>query len=850
MKTEEPRRSGRATKGQHTKILDDALVPDTSPKAKGKGKAPKKAVTASSQKDEEDGEDENIRCICGETVEGDEGREWIGCDTCEVWQHNNCMGISEVENQIPDQYFCERCRPDRHKELLNAVAAGQTFEAISAGRREEPERVNEQGVNGTKTGSKGKRAGKKGKGGIGGRQSKDTVTTEQAVSHETDPVGAVPASFQTEQKKRKHEGSSAPENHEIEVRISSTIVNLHTNFPKPKATKARKASSQSFSKGANKESPRSTSFAGRQVEVAESIESIPHELRKATAKALKDRFVQLVKTAAAQHLHLISGPDTADSLGVQYGILVEHSLFLNQCGTPPDFGGSYKAQFQAIRFNTGKNIQLFLHLITGIISPDALSKMSSEQMASDELRQRDASMKEESDKQAMLVQEEGSRIRRTHKGEEIVENDSEQFANESITPVAPPRRMHSFGDELEQYGHDPQKPQMQPPQSDTARLGQNHPHDRRHSSNFNINDVWSNVHSPDSSKQGQHARTTVGTPQYPLHKPAADADVDRLLEDEGIESAPYSPPDFSSPTGPVWHGQVDMPTATGSQARFKAHAYHVAGSDLGGKSQQSATFPDSLIISGRIKIERTNDYLNSLSAAGYTDVAVYNIDPASDEASQTDFQYLYDYLRVTKDRYGVVGESHHKGSVRELYIVHVDEGSGPLPEFLDRLDYNLMERPRPRKMLLAVFVLRYNQPSSSSAMSSSQTGLAIGATSSTAMPAVYNSQPGTPLAHVAPAMSPTSFGERQPPSGHVYQRNPNEAFPPYSYNLGHQQPFSMHNQPTHQAQTDLESAQRILGPHYACPAAQSMLSSTTMAAPYLEKLRQLFDERPDAREVS
>ncbi|KAI9666981.1 MAG: hypothetical protein M1831_001486 [Alyxoria varia] len=849
--TEEPRRSGRATKGQHTKTLDDALAPEPSSKTKGKGKASKKAAAVSPEEDEED-EDENIRCVCGETEEGDEGREWIGCDKCEVWQHNNCMGIPEIQNQIPDQYFCERCRPDQHKELLDAVAAGQTFEAVAAARREEARRPNAQRGKDTKKGTKNKKTGKNSKDGGSGKQSTGVVVTEQAVSPETAPENIAPGSTQPEQKKRKHEGSSTVESHEPEVRIQSAVVDLHTDLPKHKPTKVRKASSQSFSKGAKKESPKSTTFTGGQIEAAESIESVPHELRKATAKALKDRFVQLVKTAAAQHTYRIPDGHTADSLGERYGILVEHSLFLNQCGNPPDFGGPYKAQFQAIRFNTGKNIQLFLHLITGMISPDALSKMSSEQMASEELRQRNASMKEESDKQAMLIQEEGSRIRRTHKGEEIVENDSEQFANESITPVAPPRRMHSFGDDIEQNGHEPEKPKMQPTQVDTARQGHRDPQDRRSSSNFNINDVWSNVQSPDNSKQAQHGHTLAGPPQYPVPKPAADADVDRLLEDEGVESAPYSPPDFSSPSGPVWHGQVDMPTATGSQACFKAHAYHVAGSDLGGKSEQSATFPDSLIITGRIRIERTNDYLNSLSAAGFTDVAVYNIVPAPDEASQADFQYLYGYLRVTKDRYGVVGESHHKGSVRELYIVHVEDGSGPLPEFLERLDYNVIERPRPRKMLLAVFVLRYNQQASSSAASPPQTGASIGATNPTAVPTTHNAQPGTPLSHMAPTMSPTSgFGDsRQPPSGHLYQRNQNEAFPPYPYNLGHQQQFAMHNQPPQPAQTDLESAQRILGPHYACPAAQSMLSSTTMTVPYLEKLRQLFDERPDAREVS
>ncbi|KAI8967505.1 hypothetical protein BDF20DRAFT_218432 [Mycotypha africana] len=56
--------------------------------------------------------DSVTRCVCGETHS-------IGlmvqCDKCEVWQHCECMGLEQPD--IPDQYFCERCKPENHKTI-------------------------------------------------------------------------------------------------------------------------------------------------------------------------------------------------------------------------------------------------------------------------------------------------------------------------------------------------------------------------------------------------------------------------------------------------------------------------------------------------------------------------------------------------------------------------------------------------------------------------------------------------------------------------------------------------------------------------------------------------------------
>jgi hypothetical protein len=63
-----------------------------------------------------------IRCPCGNNepidIPGVEGREgWVQCDgpNCDVWQHSICVGLTEDKSDMPENYFCEECKPEHHK---------------------------------------------------------------------------------------------------------------------------------------------------------------------------------------------------------------------------------------------------------------------------------------------------------------------------------------------------------------------------------------------------------------------------------------------------------------------------------------------------------------------------------------------------------------------------------------------------------------------------------------------------------------------------------------------------------------------------------------------------------------
>jgi hypothetical protein len=66
-----------------------------------KRKMPEKATEAETELEW------TIRCTCGNNV--DQGTFMICCDTCETWQHGECMNVTEEAN-VPALYRCEECK--------------------------------------------------------------------------------------------------------------------------------------------------------------------------------------------------------------------------------------------------------------------------------------------------------------------------------------------------------------------------------------------------------------------------------------------------------------------------------------------------------------------------------------------------------------------------------------------------------------------------------------------------------------------------------------------------------------------------------------------------------------------
>lgn len=61
-------------------------------------------------------------------ADSDEGGLMVMCDTCNVWQHAQCMDVPE--DDVPDHYYCEQCEPSLHVELLKSVTHFITYRII------------------------------------------------------------------------------------------------------------------------------------------------------------------------------------------------------------------------------------------------------------------------------------------------------------------------------------------------------------------------------------------------------------------------------------------------------------------------------------------------------------------------------------------------------------------------------------------------------------------------------------------------------------------------------------------------------------------------------------------------
>jgi hypothetical protein len=160
----EPRRSGRATKGQHTKLLED----DAPPKREKKGRSKAK-------QQDDDSDEDIIRCICGAT-EDEDGWKMVYCEKCSAWQHNLCMGVTEEDDKLPNEYYCEKCRPQDHSDLLAALKRGEKPWVERINKRREEEKA--------KKSKKGKKAGER----KSGRQSTASEAAEQSATPSSTPA--------------------------------------------------------------------------------------------------------------------------------------------------------------------------------------------------------------------------------------------------------------------------------------------------------------------------------------------------------------------------------------------------------------------------------------------------------------------------------------------------------------------------------------------------------------------------------------------------------------------------------------------------------------------------------------
>ncbi|OAL17852.1 hypothetical protein AYO22_11196 [Fonsecaea multimorphosa] len=810
MAEEPPRRSGRATKGQYSKDRD---IPEEVPaKKKGKGKGSKAKAT-----EHEEESEEIIRCVCG-TYEEEEDvpRAMICCDTCSAWQHNGCMGLAE--DYEPAQYFCEQCRPEDHEELVAAIARG--------------EKPWEEAIKQRDTGKGKKKGGRRGRKSAPGR-------TSEAVSRASQDVDETPAPTPTAGQKRKLEESPAVP--EVKNKKARGTPAADTNGTKP--VKAETPSRQ-----VSRSEPVSA--------VAGDVKELTNTSRKQAASTLVRLIEQQIKEAVKHGDYSIPTGTSATEVANQVGLRTEHALYHVQVGGSGDPNEAYKSQLRAISFNVKKNRTLGVRLLNGDLLPHTLASMDPKDMASDEQKKKDAAVMKELEKQHTIVEEQGPRIRRTHKGEEYVD-ESRQVAAESATSNAPVRKPSVAEQEVDAKSPSIRSPSATPaapgkggkarPSVDTTR--------RQSSANFDIDKVWSNVQgSPDGDNQrfGELPQTT--SPTVAVREPIApgtkaDADIDELLKDEEAESPPYSPKESAEADGVIWRGLVNG----GNLGRFHAVARYAAGATPDADTLRMTydqIIPAEIDIGGRIQPARADEYLCGLEYSNTSDLVIVCMPEPANSHDQEQFDKFFRYFK-NKDRFGV-GIQHTNPAIKDIYLIPLDKGQ-EMPTFVKKLETDFPD-PAQEKMLLVPIVIKNSELSHNTPAT-----LLDGTPATAASPMVG----GGPIAQtpITPHEGSFPFNQSPMPSQQGANGTPQvqhglgvtAAFPTptpvSSLPQPHQQPSQQPLQPSPPPNAAMANAQRVLGPQLASSPSVVQLCAQAPNAGEAEfaVIKRCLEQNPEAQ---
>jgi hypothetical protein len=708
------RRSSRSNKGQHSKL---------------EGRKKKKVDIVD---DDDDGE---IRCLCGDNV--DDGGFMIQCETCGKWQHGGCMGYEDPD-EVQDSYACELCRPDLYKDVSVKEEDGKTEVKRTLKKQSKDKVVQVSSILGFKLISKKPPKRKTppseessddnsdfsmdDEEPLASRKKPKTVATMQSPSLPSPPPKKSPS---------------------VEPRRKPPPINTtrRPSHPSPKQTQRRSSGSATPS----------TPATLTQTPLVSKFADLPDQKRVPAARIFAKIFEPI-------------DPAKSEALG----LAIEHALYSAFATSEPGYGAEYKNKFRNISFNLkdAKNSALRERVLSGDLTPDKLVHLSNEELANQELREQAEKIREEGVAQSVLKVQEGPRIRRTHKGEELVGEEVSAISPTVGSATAPFARAEEMSPSVKGDDEVPASPQsiasngsrnFSPPPQRKSSMDFT-PERKQSVSNFDMSDVWSHHRSPPSHEEPSEPMNLdldILLDDLPQNQ-IDDPDIDRMINDDEGNSPPYSPsayefepPNITAQIPPVWSGTLSMP----SVANFSAQARFVGGPHSVTTLPWSTILPPHLVIDGRIPIDTTTKYLEAQRVSSTKDMIVIQLEPAEEshrEMQRKLYQYFHD-----RQRYGVL--QIQSNLVKDAYLIPLS-AEEQIPLQIELMESHEIPRSRTEPTLLAILVIQKNIPIERSPVSFSPGNVIP---QSTSPPNNDISKPFSPAAPAALPVQPSTFS---PPS--------------------------------------------------------------------------------------
>lgn len=455
-----------------------------------------------------------------------------------------------------------------------------------------------------------------------------------------------------------------------------------------------------------------------------TLEKNRESLFKARTGA-KDKAVQMIvkplvsraQDLLSQHELLLPLGKSAKVFCNDLAIAVEMAVFTN-CYEAAKVPAEYNNKIRSIHFNLGKNHSLASEVLSGGIPPKRLAQMNTDEMANKELKEYMEKVRIQAEINVTLVTTDGPRIRKTHKGEELVEPLHQPSRSPGPEEIFSPSFIESDPpDQPEDVQHNEQAGGIQNLQNADAIEVASPP------------DSWTLIptHScsrPKSPNQGKQLYTLSGFDQVGVDKdiqfyeefegsnnfqPCMPHDIDSDSQPWASQSPPSTLDSASgecvvgTSSGEQWVGRIEMRGIEGICTRGEL----VGGPNTISGAKWSDLLDELLHVDSDVSPAVANSYLKDLCTSNSTSVMMANLRPM-DVADKTEWTRVFNHF-IHIGRYGVVGK-HYLGCIRAMYLICLEnhhqapgwfEHLGP-PAVID----TYCQDPR---LMLVVFAIIRNQ---------------------------------------------------------------------------------------------------------------------------------------------